>query len=53
MKLVILQLGAHKRRTKSKEASTRIIETTTKKTIKTKARDATLLKKILMRMMMK
>ena len=53
MKLVILQKCAHKRRIKKKEASIGTREKTLAETIKTKVRGATLLKKILMRMMMK
>ena len=53
MKLVILQKDTHKRRITKKEESTRTREKIVMKIIKTKAKDATLLKKILMRMMMK
>ena len=53
MKLVILQQDAHKRRITKKETSRKTREKIVKKITKAKEKDATLLKKIQMRMMMK
>ena len=53
MKLVILFQCVHRRRITKKEKSTRTREKKIKKTIKKKVRDATLLKMIIMRMIMK
>ena len=53
MKFVTLQLDAYKRRIKRMEANSRTRKKMVIKITKTKARDATLLKKTQMKMMMK
>ena len=51
--MVTLLQDVHRRRTKKKETSTRIREKMITEITRTKEKDGTLLKKIMMRMMMK